>query len=174
MRQYSCIEPEDRAVDAVVADQQIGAQAQHIDADLFSAQRAAASCNSSTDARLDEPARRAADAIPGVRRQRRVFLDDLFQALQMAMRASALTCSDRSDVSSHLTILCDQTPARFPRRCRRPWSRSNRRLAAVLLQILDDLRRLRQMHGLLAISLDALDQIAALTRCRSASLSRTK
>ena len=74
------IEPEDRAVHAGVADQQIRAQAQHKDGDVIFRRSAVPLPEFFDRSRLNEPSRRPADLVPRVRRKRHVLRDDLFKA----------------------------------------------------------------------------------------------
>ena len=165
------IEAEDRAVDAGVADQEIGAQAQDVGADIRLRAAAGGFLEFFDGRGPDEPAGRAADAIPRVLRQRDVFLDDLFQAgkwvgefqhdyrhiLQAAVRSLPIS---QMFPAPMVTI------------------RSSSRAFSFKYSTIRSERR--QMHGLLAVGLDPLDEVgggdAAVVRrrCRERNKCRAR
>ncbi len=79
-RQNFGVEPEDRAVHAGVADQEVGSQAQDVGGDIRFGAAAGGFLEFLDGLGADEPAGRAADPIPRVAGQRNVLLGDFFQA----------------------------------------------------------------------------------------------
>ncbi len=73
------VEPEDGATDPLIADQQIGAQAEHINRHVVFGASKRRILEFFSRARLDVPPRRPANAIPGVRRKGLVLLHDLIE-----------------------------------------------------------------------------------------------
>ena len=131
------VEAEDRAVDALVARRAGSRRGPARRSGCRSRRSAAtASCSSSTMRGRTNHRAGPADLVPGVRRERLVLGDDLFEAGEWIGRVRRFMHGVRRIHSRSTRRRSDR--GRSPRRCPRPSSRSGRPRATCAAQVLDD------------------------------------